>query len=110
MENEISYDEYNEFLVKAADFVTTYHTPNWISNLSELSERDEEKLNIFRAKIRSRLKQDGLKRIAVIMPRAKYPDYEQRKSVMKTAYDAELEFFETFVEAKDWIVEQNKIS
>ena len=29
---------------------------------------------------------------------------------MKTAYDAELEFFETFVEAKDWIVEQNKIS
>ena len=107
---EISYDEYNEFLVKAADFVTTYHTPNWISNLSELSERDEEKLNIFRAKIRSRLKQDGLKRIAVIMPRAKYPDYEQRKSVMKTAYEAELEFFETFDEAKNWIVEKNKIS
>jgi hypothetical protein len=44
------------------------------------------------------------------MPQAKYPDYEQRKSVMKTAYEAELEFFETFEEAKDWIILQNKIS
>ena len=107
---EVSSEEYNEFLIKAADFVTTYRTPNWISNLSELTDRDEEKLNVFRAKISSRLKQDGLRRIAVIMPRANYSDYEQRKSVMKTAYDAELEFFETFDEAKDWIVEQNKIS
>ncbi len=107
---EVSPEEYNEFLVKAADFVTTYHTPNWISNLSEITDRDEGKLNVFRAKIRSRLKQDGLRRIAVIMPRAKYPDYEQRIRVMKAAYEAELEFFETLEEAKDWIVERNKAS
>lgn len=108
--SQVTPEVYNEFLLRAVAFVKTYRTSNWISNLSELIDRDEEKLNVFREKIRSQLKQDGLKRIAVIMPQAMYPDYEQRKSIMRTAYDAESQFFETLEEAKDWIAEQNKIS
>jgi signal transduction histidine kinase len=106
---EVATESYNEFLMKAADFVTMYHTPNWISNLSELSDRDEKKLNGLRLKISSRLKKDGLKRIAVILPRANYSDYEQRMSIMKTAYEADLKFFETLQDAKNWLVEQNQI-
>jgi signal transduction histidine kinase len=106
---EVATESYNEFLMKAADFVTMYHTPNWISNLSELSDRDEKKLNGLRLKISSRLKKDGLKRIAVILPRANYSDYEQRMSIMKTAYEADLKFFETLQDAKNWLIEQNQI-
>jgi len=107
---EVSTDEYNEFLIKAADFVTTYHTPNWISNLRELSDRDEKKLNELRTKIRSRLKKDGLRRIAVILPKAKFSDYEQRIGIMKAAYEADVMFFETIEDAKEWLVKQNTIT
>ncbi len=106
---EVSTDAYNEFLIRAADFVATFHTPNWISNLSELSDRDEKKLNGLRIKVSSRLKKDGLKRIAIVMPKANYPDYEQRINILKTAYEADLKFFETLQDAKDWLVEQNQI-
>ncbi|MBK5277609.1 MAG: HAMP domain-containing histidine kinase [Bacteroidia bacterium] len=108
--NEISVQEYNEFLTKAADFVKTFRTPNWISNLPELKDRDEERLNAARIRIRSQLVHDGLRRIAVIMPKANYPDYEQRTRIMRNAYDAELQFFETMDEAKSWVTEQNRLS
>lgn len=106
--NNVGIEEFKEFLQKAVDFVKTFQTPNWISNLSNITDRDEEKLNELRIKVRADLKQAGLKRVAAVLPRAKFPDYEQRKKLMKPVFDADTQFFDTLDEAKAWILEQNK--
>ena len=104
-----SPDEFKEFLLKALDFIKTFRTPNWISNLSEVNDRDEADLNVLRIKIRAEIKQAGLKRLATIMPRNKFGDYEERKNIMKNVYNVDTQFFDTLEEAKAWLMEQNKI-
>jgi anti-sigma regulatory factor (Ser/Thr protein kinase) len=107
---KISTEEFKEFLLKAVDFVKTFQTPNWISNVSNVTDRNESELNVLRANVRADLKLAGLKRIATIMPKANFPDYEKRRDLMKPVYDAETEFFDTLEEAKRWLAEQNKES
>jgi signal transduction histidine kinase len=107
---KVTEEEYREFLSEAVNFIRAFQTSNWISNLSEVSSRDEESLNSFRVKVRSELKQAGLKHIAVIMPKTNYPDYEDRTSAMKKVYDADIEFFDTLEEGREWITKQNRIS
>lgn len=106
---KVSHAEFKEFLLKAVDFVKTFQTPNWISNVSDVTDRNESELNVLRVKVRADLKLAGLKRIATIMPRANFPDYEKRRDIMKPVYDAETQFFETLEEAKLWLEEQNKV-
>lgn len=107
---KISTEEFKEFLLKAVDFVKTFQTPNWISNVSNVTDRNESELNVLRAKVRADLKLAGLKRIATIMPKANFPDYEKRRDLMKPVYDAETEFFDTLEDAKRWLAKQNKES
>ncbi len=106
---KVSSHEFKEFLLKAVDFVKTFQTPNWISNVSDVTDRNESELNLLRMRVRADLKQAGLKRIATIMPKANFPDYEQRKAIMRPVYEAEIEFFETPEEAKEWLAMKNKI-
>jgi signal transduction histidine kinase len=107
---KVSNSEFKEFLLKAVDFVKTFQTPNWISNVSNVTDRDEEDLNQLRQRVRADLKQAGLKRIATIMPKVNFPDYEQRRNLMKPVFDADTQFFESLEEAKRWLAEQNKVS
>jgi len=105
---KVTLDEFKEFLWKAVNFIKTFQTPNWISNVSDAADRDESALNLLRIRVRADLKEAGLKRIAIIMPKANFPDHEQRKAIMKTVYDAETEFFDTLEEAKEWLMVKNK--
>ena len=107
---KVTEEAYREFLSEAVNFIRAFQTSNWISNLSEVISRDEESLNSFRTKVRSELKQAGLKHIAVIMPKTNYPDYEDRTRAMKKVYDADVEFFDTLEEGREWIIKQNRIS
>lgn len=107
---KVTSEEFNEFLMKAVDFVKTFQTPNWISNVSNVTDRDEAELNLLRVKVSADLKQAGLKRIATIMPKANFPDFEARRNLMKPVYDADTQFFDTLEEAKQWLAEQNKSS
>ena len=105
---KVTSEEFKEFLLKAVDFVKAFQTPNWISNVSNVTDRDEVELNLLRVKVRADLKQAGLKRIATIMPKSNFPDFKTRRDIMQPVFDADTQFFDTLEEAKLWLAEQNK--
>ncbi len=98
-----SLKESKDVLQRSIDFIKVYHTPNWISNLALVANRDEAELNNYRIQNRDVLKHAGLKRIGIILPdEDAESDYITRKG-LDTVYDLEMKVFRSAAEAKRWI-------
>lgn len=95
-----------EVLLKAFDFIKTYRTPNWISNLNQVLSRDEEKLNTLRYEYREEMKKAGLKRIAVVCPVEAMGKLKDKG--FSNIYLADVRCFHRLQEAKDWIEQENE--
>ncbi len=102
------FEASREILLIAFDFIKTYHTPNWISNLNQVMSRDEKKLNDFRHEQREEMKKAGLKRIAVVYPVA--DDTLLKDKGLNNVYLAEVRHFNRMQEAKDWLSRENEKS
>jgi len=97
-----------ELLRKSIDFIKNYQTPNWISNIARVADREEEELNAWRTKQSAELKRAGLKRIGLILPEELiHSDFINEKGFMNV-YDLEMKAFSSTLEAKQWIEIENK--
>ncbi|MCB0488937.1 MAG: HAMP domain-containing histidine kinase, partial [Cyclobacteriaceae bacterium] len=95
-------EESIELLQTCIDFVKAYHTPNWISNMIRVMDRNEDELNEFRRKFREDLKKAGLKQICLILPEGQGEDFLEERS-LDNVYDVDIHLFGSLKEAKDWL-------
>ncbi|MEZ4972082.1 MAG: HAMP domain-containing sensor histidine kinase [Cyclobacteriaceae bacterium] len=95
-------EESIDLLQTCIDFVKAYHTPNWISNMIRVMDRNEDELNEFRRKFREDLKKAGLKRICLILPEGENENFLEERS-LDNVYDVEIHLFRSLKEAKDWL-------
>lgn len=84
------------------DFVKAYHTPNWISNMIRVVDRNEAELNEFRRKFREDLKKAGLQRVCLILPEGEDQGFLESRN-LDNVYDVEIFLFGSLKEAKDWL-------
>lgn len=97
-----------ELLRKSIDFIKTYQTVNWISNLTKVIDREEKELNTWRSTQSAELKRAGLKRIGLILPDKLIGSEFINQKEFGNVYDVELELFGSKLEAKKWIETKNE--
>lgn len=97
--------QFEEVLVHSLEFIKTYRTPNWISDLRNVPYRNEDELNRIRERYSHEYTKAGIERIAVVVNPAYYsePDYILKKEALVKAYPLHFYFAETFEEAYEWI-------
>lgn len=105
-----SNEDFENTLVLSLDFLKTYRTPNWISDVRKVPYRDELELNQIRARHRNEYVKAGVKRIAVVVNPADYSaeGFESKKQALTNAYPVQFSFFETFETAYNWIKLENE--
>ncbi|MBX2916382.1 MAG: HAMP domain-containing histidine kinase [Cyclobacteriaceae bacterium] len=98
-------EQFEEALIHSLDFLKTYHTPNWISDVRKVPYRNESELNKIRARYSDEYMKVGMKRIAVVVNPDDYSvqDYNAKKNAITKAYPSEFNFFNTFENAYTWI-------
>ncbi|HNU41858.1 MAG TPA: HAMP domain-containing sensor histidine kinase [Cyclobacteriaceae bacterium] len=114
-QKEHTAEQFEQVLALSLDFIKTYRTPNWISDVRKVPYRNEAALNKTRAQYRDDYLQVGLMRIAVVVNPESYSlqDYNSKKEEIKQAYPIEFYFFNEFEDAYDWIKavnSKNKVS
>ncbi|MBX2894327.1 MAG: HAMP domain-containing histidine kinase [Cyclobacteriaceae bacterium] len=97
--------QFEQALIHSLDFLKTYRTPNWISDVRKVPYRNETELNKTRARYRDEYMKVGMKRIAVVVNPEDYSlqDYSNKKQDITEAYPAEFNFFNSFENAYNWI-------
>ncbi|MEQ8425942.1 MAG: HAMP domain-containing sensor histidine kinase, partial [Cyclobacteriaceae bacterium] len=88
-----------ELLQKSIDFVKTYHTHNWISNLTHVVDREEKELNEFRKEYRQELKLAGLKRVGLILPEELIKSGVLDQKGFYDIYEVEMKLFTSISDA-----------
>lgn len=114
-QKEHTAEQFEQVLALSLDFIKTYRTPNWISDVRKVPYRNEAALNKTRAQYRDDYLQVGLMRVAVVVNPESYSlqDYNSKKEEIKQAYPIEFYFFNEFEDAYDWIKavnSKNKVS
>lgn len=108
--NVSTFEESKNLLEKSIEFCKNYKTPNWISNMSFVLERDEARLNEYRKGKRDELRKAGLKRIALIIPieTRESESFANKLEEFKGIYDVDLQAFTSLTDAKNWIDSENQ--
>lgn len=98
-------EQFEQALIHSLDFLKTYRTPNWISDVRKVPYRNESELNKTRARYRDEYMKVGMRRVAVVVNPEDYslPDYNSKKQAITQAYPLEFNFFDTFEHAYNWI-------
>ena len=103
-----TFAQTTELLRQSIDFIKTFQTVNWISNITRVMDREEDQLNAWRVNHRAELKSSGLLRVGLILPE----EYINKKTLEQKGfndlYDVELNTFVTTLEAKRWIESENE--
>jgi signal transduction histidine kinase len=102
-------EDFEEVLILSLDFLKTYRTPNWISDLRKVQHRNETQLNEIRAKYREEYLKVGLNRVAVVIDAKNYEESNltAKKQEITNAYPVHFSFFESFDTAHQWIKSEN---
>ncbi len=103
-----SVEQTKELLKKSIDFIKDYRTINWISNLTQVMDREEEELNEWRRNHRMELRKAGLKRVGLILPEEMIKQGFVSKKGFEDVYDVDIKSFSTTSEAKKWIESENE--
>ncbi len=98
-----SPQEFAQALELGVDFLKTYRTPNWISDIRNVPTRDEEALKEIRKKQTSELIKAGLRRIAAVLPAVDPVYFSSRVKELENVYPFRSGFFTSFEEATEWI-------
>ncbi len=103
-----SVTEFEQVLSLSLDFLKAYRTPNWISDIRNVPQRDEADLNKIREKFKDEYLKLGVNKIAVVLGKE---DYEvnarsQKRKEIRNAYPVEYGFFDNLDEARQWIKSQ----
>jgi signal transduction histidine kinase len=103
-------EQFEQALIHSLDFLKTYRTPNWISDISKVPNRNETELNKIRARYKDDLMAVGMKRVAVVVnPKDESSNaFELRKQIISNAYIANFNFFDTYDSAYEWIKTENR--
>jgi len=103
-------EDFEQVLILSLDFLKTYRTPNWISDVRKVPYRDETKLNQIRAKYRDEYVKVGIRRVAVVLNPPDYSntEFESKKQDITEAYPVLFNFFTTFDMAYQWIKSENE--
>lgn len=105
-------EEFKHILTLSVDFLRTYRTPNWISDIRKVPHREEDELNVIRKKAASDLMKAGLRRIAAVI-HASHPqarEFVTKKEVLSDVYPFPSAFFTTFEDAVAWIRKENDVA
>lgn len=105
-------EEFKQILTLSADFLRTYRTPNWISDIRKVPYREEEELNVIRRKAANDLMKAGLQRIAAVIS-ASHPhaqEFLNKKDKLSGVYPFPSGFFTTFEDAAEWIRKENDLA
>lgn len=106
--NKTNVKETKELLQQTIEFMKDYRTPNWISNITQVIDREEEELNEWRRNHRNELLKAGLKRIALVVPEEMMsPTFLEKKGFVDV-YDVDMQTFTSTSEAKKWIEAENE--
>lgn len=89
-------------LIKSIDFVKTFQTPNWISDMSKVLDRNEKELNELRRSSKDELRKAGLRRVSIILPNNTSDTYVVNKE-FEDVFDIELRVFHNLKDAKEWL-------
>lgn len=103
--------QYRDTFLKGLDFLRTYNTPNWVSDASQQGSVAQEDQEWMFREIIPAAAQNGLKRIAGILPPARDGQLQQYiDGITETArgVGCEFRFFPDFGEAGAWMQEENE--
>lgn len=105
-----SIEDFENILVLSLDFLKTYRTPNWISDVRKVPYRDEIELNQIRARHKNEYIKVGIRQIAVVVNPSDYSaeGFELKKQNIANAYPVNFYFFDTFEAAHNWIKFENE--
>ncbi|MBN8650168.1 MAG: hypothetical protein J0L67_01995 [Cytophagales bacterium] len=105
-----SNEDFENVLVLSLDFLKTYRTPNWISDVRKVPYRDEVALNQIRAKYKAEYVKVGIRRVAVVVNPADYSaeGFESKKQDITNAYPVHFNFFDNFETGHNWIKVENE--
>lgn len=98
-----------ELTRKSIDFIKNYGTANWISNITNVVDRDETEMNEWRRNHRAELKQAGLRRMALVLQDEHIQNNLVEQKGFYNLYDVETRVFSSTQEAKKWIEEENEM-
>jgi|JI10StandDraft_1071094.scaffolds.fasta_scaffold00925_6 signal transduction histidine kinase len=103
-------EDFENVLVLSLDFLKTYRTPNWISDVRQVPHRDEVALNQIRAKYKTEYVKVGIRRVAVVVNPADYSaeGFESKKQDITNAYPVHFNFFDNFETGHNWIKVENE--
>ena len=103
-------EEFEQVLSVSLDFLRAYRTPNWISDIRKVPQRDEAELNRIREKYKNEYLKIGVKTIVLIVSKKDYelPEYKKKLQQIKDAYPVKYGFCETLEEARQWIKDETR--
>ncbi len=105
-------EQFEQVLGLSLEFLKIYRTPNWISDIRKVPQRDEDRLNKIREKYSREYLTIGIKRIAVVLSSTDYneTDLNQKKKQIEDAYPVTYGFFESFDDAYQWIKKEGGLT
>lgn len=100
--------EFEQVLSLSQDFLKAYRTPNWISDIRNVPQRNEADLNKIREKFRDEYLKLGVNKIAVVLGQEDYKvnARTQKREEIRNAYPVQYGFFDNLDEARQWIKTQ----
>lgn len=107
----VSSVQYRDTFLKCAEFLSSYGTSTWISDISHQGPVTAEDQSWMFSHIIPEAVRNGLKRIVGIVPPIRNPDMQRYLAGITDAVNelgCELRFFSDFGEAGAWILEQNE--
>ena len=107
----VSSEEYRSVFRKCLDFVKTYNTPNYLSDMTRQGSIGQEDQQWMMESIMPHAIKNGLKRIATVLGDTREPlvrEYNLRLNERLEAMGAEYQFFASNEDAYEWLRQENE--
>ncbi|MEJ1241511.1 ATP-binding protein [Chryseolinea sp. T2] len=107
----VSSEEYRSVFRKCLEFVRTYNTPNYLSDMTRQGNIDHDDQRWMMESIMPHAIKNGLKRIATVLGDTKQPLVREYNLLLNEeihAMGAEYQFFATGHDAYEWLRQENE--